>query len=257
MDILDVLVGGGFGLILSVLVQSYFRPVSAAIESRSRRRWSSPVLIHVERDPAIIWHDAPDWVGFQVYVDDPTRFAGPTPSERTKWLRWMKARNAVDAYTTPLQVTIQARTEAAVVIEGLLLKRHRSVPLSSGAILVRAPAGGADLEPRRFEVHLDRELVDVDWLLSTGNPGRPPSLVLAAGDIERFHIWATTSHDSEDAVRHEWTVELLLLVEGKRQTEVIDDDGKPFVTVTPGNLSSHFNTPGSDDWDGNPPSAAS
>lgn len=139
MDILDAFLSGGIGLVLGVLIQSYFRPISAAIEFKSRRRWSNPLIVHVERDPAVIWHDAPDWVGFQAYVDDPMRFTGPAPGGRTEWLRWAKERNAVDSYTTPLQVTIQARTEAAVVIEGLLLKRHRSVPLTSGMILVRMP----------------------------------------------------------------------------------------------------------------------
>lgn len=101
-------------------------------------------------------------------------------------------------------------------------------------------------------MHLDRDLVDVDWLNSTGQPGRPPSIVLSAGEIERFHIWATTAFDQAEAVRHEWSLELLLLVEGARRTIAINDDGKPFVTVSPGSLPVHFNMPGNDGWSDNP-----
>lgn len=251
MDLIDMLIGGAVGAVIGVAfgvtIQSYFRPLSAAIERRSRRRWSSPVIVHIERDPAIIWRDAPDWVGFAVYVDDPARFVGPTPDDRTRWLRWTKERNAVDAWTTPLEVTIQARTEAAVVIDGLHLMRHRSIPLTGGMILIRA-VGGADLEPRRFEVHLDRDIVDVDWVDGGGQPTHPPSMVLAAGDAERFHIWATTDSQREVSVLHEWTIELLLLVEGTRQKAQIDDDGKPFVTVSAGNLPTRFNMAGTDRW---------
>ena len=86
MDISDTLisglVGGAIGVVLGVTIQSYFRPISAAIERRSRRRWSSPIIVHVERDPSIIWLDAPDWVAFSVYIDDPLRLTGEPPNDR-------------------------------------------------------------------------------------------------------------------------------------------------------------------------------
>jgi hypothetical protein len=251
MDILDTLLGGlvgGFiGVILGVTVQSYFRPLSAAIEQRSRRYWANPLIVHIERDPSIIWLDAPDWVGFSVYMDDPMRLQGAPPADRAEWLNWAKRQNCVDAYVTPLKITLQARSEAAVVIEGVRLRRHRSKPIESGMILSR-PVGGAELQPRRFEVNLDPSLVDVDWIDGGDEPTHPPSFVLAAGDVERFHIWGRTDPLIEESVWHEWSIELLLLVEGNRRVFSFDDIGKPFVTVSGGNLPQRFNLGGTNTW---------
>jgi len=46
-----MLIGGAVGAVIGVIsgvtIQSYFRPLSAAIERRSRRRWSNPVIVHI------------------------------------------------------------------------------------------------------------------------------------------------------------------------------------------------------------------
>ncbi|MFI5558543.1 hypothetical protein ACIA2T_04625 [Amycolatopsis japonica] len=207
-----------------------------------------PLLVHVERDPSIIWGGKPDWVGLSVYIDDPMRAAQLATPDRTEWVRRMYAANAVDANMTFLKVTIQAKTEAAVVIESVRVVLHRQMTLTKGMILTRS-TGGADLEPRRIEIDFnwgDDPLVT--WLDSGGQAmEKPPALNLAAGEAEQFHIWAK-AYEGGQATWHEWYLELQLLVEGVRQIATIDDGGAPFVTVTPGSLSVRFNAAGSSEW---------
>lgn len=248
MSLAEALTGGIIGLLLGITIGSYFRPLAAWIEKQGRSDWADPVLVAVERDPAIIWAGTPDWVGFSVYVDDPQRFGGSdVPPGRDEWLAWARSLNAVDAITTPLKVTIQARTEAAVLIEAVRVIGHRQVPLKNGMILTRG-TGGADLEPRRFEIDFDwgQEPV-VTWTKPGGESGGPPAMKLSAGDVEQFHVWAKATQYG-DAVWHEWNIELHLLVEGKKVVRRIDNGGSPFVTVSPGDLPHKLNAAGTQDW---------
>lgn len=228
------------GIVAGVVVQAYLRPLSARIERSARSAWADPLIVSVERDPSIVWSGEPDWVPFSVYVDDPLRLPSSMPVGRAEWVAAARSINAVDAFSTQLKVTLQARTEAAVVIERVRVVGHRQLPLEKGIIITR-PTGGAELEPRRFEI-------DLDWgaepLITWKNPGgldsAPPGFKLAAGDVERFHIWASTHYESEQAIWHEWTIVLDLLVEGKKVERQISDDGRPFVTVSRGNLQHHM-----------------
>lgn len=249
MSIGELVLGAIVGLVAGVILGSYLRPMAALIERRAHKDWADPVLVSVERDPAIIWAGAPDWVGFSVYVDDPRRFGNKNaPPGRDDWLEWARSLNAVDAISTPLKITIQARVEAAVLVENVRVLGHRQVPLKGGMILTRG-VGGADLEPRRFEIDLDwgQEPV-VTWTKPGGEPGEPPALKLAAGDVEQFHVWANSNQRGE-AVWHEWTIELHLLVEGQKVTHRIDNGGSPFVTVSPGELPRKMNAAGTEKWD--------
>jgi len=136
MSVGELVLGAIVGLVTGVMLGSYLRPMAALIERRARKDWADPVLVSVERDPVIIWAGAPDWVGFSVYVDDPRRFAKENaPPGRDNWLDWARSLNAVDAISTPLKITIQARVEAAVLVENVRVLGHRQVPLKGGMIL--------------------------------------------------------------------------------------------------------------------------
>jgi hypothetical protein len=114
-------------------------------------------------------------------------------------------------------------------------------------ILTRG-TGGADLEPRRFEIDFDwgQEPV-VTWIKRGGESGGPPAMKLSAGDVEQFHVWAKAKQRGE-AVWHEWSIDLHLLVEGKKAMHRIDNGGPPFVTVSPGDLPHKLNAAGTQNW---------
>jgi len=155
--------------------------------------------------------------------------------------------NAVDAYMTPLKVTLQARVEAAVVIERVRVVEHRQIPITHGVILTRA-TGGADITPRRIEI--DLELMSepvIAWRDSNNEFIEAPGIKLAAGDVERFHVW-TLVRSEDQAIRHEWSIMLDLLVEGSMVEVPISDRGQPFITVSPGTLPTRYSVHGNDDW---------
>lgn len=247
--LLGALLGAIAGLLIGVTLGSYLRPLAACIERKARRDWADPVVVSVDRDPSLIWAGNPDWVGFSVYVDDPLRFGDRyAPPGRDDWLAWARSLNAVDAVSTFVKITIQARVEAAVLVENIRVLHHRKVPLTRGMILTRG-VGGPDLDPRRFEIELDwgKEAV-VTWVKPGGETAKPLALKLAAGDVEQFHVWAN-ANQGDEAVRHEWVMELQLLVEGQRVAHQIDSSGQPFVTVSPGTLPRLMNPAGTDTWE--------
>lgn len=250
MNLVELLLGGAIGVVLGMTVQAYFKPLTSLVERKGRESLPghSPIYVHVDRDPRVIWSGDPDWIGFSVYVDDPLRInESGAPTGRDAWLEWASVLNAVDALTTPLRVTVQARVEAAVVVENVRVAKHRTIELQEGIILTRG-VGGADLEPRRLEIDLDwGEQPLTTWRNPSGDVGKPLTAKLAAGDIEQVHIWAN-AQDSEHAIWHEWSIELEMLVEGVRRTQTIDDDGRPFVTVSPGRLPRRVNYGGTSDW---------
>ena len=140
-------------------------------------------------NPAIVRSGEPDWMSFSLYCRDVMSLPTP-PKDRIEWLAWGRRNGCFDALVSQLRVTIQARTEAAVVVDSVGVTQDRR-PVNDGFILTR-PAGGPDIDPRRF-------VVDLDWgdrsPVTTfygpgGAPSELPSVKLAAGDIEKFEIWA-------------------------------------------------------------------
>ena len=238
----ELLLGGFIGFVIGGVLGAAFRPPLLALERFARRIWRRPALnVHIERDPSIIWAGAPDWVGFSLYFSRPFEL-GPAPLGRDEWLAWGRRAGGVDASVTMLSATLVANAEVSVVVENL---RVRSIekPLSDGLVLIRG-VGGADLVPRQFHIDLDGMTTPVVTFLDDGGaPGKPPKFVLAPGDVERFHIWAEARQGW-----HEWSIDLLLLVDGRREVVTIDNEGSSFVTVGWEGLPQRMNIAGSSEW---------
>lgn len=240
MDVPELLLGALVGAAIGTPVGALLRPGAARLERAARTMWrDSPLLVHVERDPAVIWAGAPGWVPLASYFRDVLLLSDPPAGGRLEWLSWVKENGGVDAGLTHLSITLQAKVDVAVVVEGLLV-RNRTRPVTDGVVVDR-PAGGADLLPRHFEVYLDwgPEPV-VTYVKDGGEASGVPCMKIPAGDVERFQIWAQAGQGW-----HEWTVELLLLVEGRRVVYRIDNNGSPFTTVGPEGLTHLIADPGS------------
>jgi len=238
----ELLLGGLIGFLIGAPLGALFRPPLARLEKAARRVWRQPaVKVHVERDPTIIWADAPDWVGFSLYFRHPLTLPA-APAQRDSWLAWGRQVGGVDAYMTMLSVTLQADAPTSVVIEELRVL-HSARPVTDGLVLIRG-VGGADLTPRRVHVELDSPDGPGVAFHGPGGAREPaPKFVLGPGDIERFHIWAEARTGW-----HEWTVDLLLLVDGRREVVTIDDFGGPFVTVGGDGLPQRMNLAGTSEW---------
>lgn len=221
----ELLLGGLIGFLIGTPLGALFRPPVAKLERTARRLWRRPALAtYVERDPSIIWAGQPDWVGFSLYFRRPVELGSP-PAGRDGWLAWGRASGGVDAFMTMLSVTLAGRRRSFSPAENLRVRSHVR-PVNDGLVLIRG-VGGADLTPRQFHLDLDGMASPiVTFRESGGAPGRVPKFQLAPGDIEQFHIWVEARNGW-----HEWTVDLLLLVDGRREVVTIDDNGSPFVTV--------------------------
>jgi hypothetical protein len=137
----------------------------------------------------------------------------------------MKPRGAYDGWYTELEITLVGASSATVVLDDLRVKTvSRREPTG---IALNCLVGGADITPRSLVVDLDFEPGVVTYEDDGGEPAGAFSFSLVKGEVERFHVRASTS------ARVEWTAELLLLVDGRRQTIALTDNGQPFRTIWP------------------------
>lgn len=132
------------------------------------------------------------------------------------------AERCVRRQLTVLNVTLQGAADSTVLVDGLsVLVVSQDEPIGNAFV---CPVGGASGSARSINVDLERDGV-VTHTADGGEPANKFSFTLTRGEIETFHITARA-----ERARCEWTAELNLIVDGKRRTVYIDDDGQPFRT---------------------------
>jgi hypothetical protein len=217
------------GLVLAAVVGSVVEAVFSPI-----RHWLSgafgwkPIHVHVERDPKIIWAEFPPWIEAMVWLpEQPTQ---DPPLDCRDWNEWASASGGCDAVKTTLRITVQAKENAAVLIESVLVDRAEGPepykPVTTGVVAV-CPVGGADVNPKRLDIDLEMDPPVGEWLDEDGQRLRERRQIsLARRETDQFLVWAHAENGD-----HRWTLRLNLLVNGRRQTFTIDDGGKPFRTI--------------------------
>lgn len=209
-----------------------------------RRAVRGPLIVHVETDPSIIWAGAPPWIGAELLVPPDANVSAP-PSHCPDWRRWARALGGVDGNATQLRLTVTARRDILVVVDGLRVRVHRRSPVPAWRSIT-CGVGGADITPRRAEIHLsDFNPPTVAWVDDGGDPVASPTFSLSGSDAEMLYIWALVGDEWV-----EWTAELLVLVDGQRKVVEISDRGQPFKTSgSAGAASHHMWVSGGDQWD--------
>jgi hypothetical protein len=221
------LAGFGLGAVAGPLVEPWSRRLQRFARKAARE---SPVDVHVEWDQAQVWAGAPPWVSFSNYFEGGLP-SEPAPADGKEWSGWAERNAGSDWRLTMLVVTVSARTDATVVMDTpRVLATRRDVPLGVG-VLWPAP-GGADLNPRRYDIDLSAG--SPPWVSfrdddapRNAQPKPAPSWRLGPGDVERLHIWAKATDDA----MYDWTMDLPLLVDGRRVLVRVSKAGQPFVTV--------------------------
>lgn len=103
----------------------------------------------------------------------------------------------------------------------------REIPIPDG-IVVMAMVGGASIEQRRLNVELASFGARAEYVAVTDDSTNF-SFKLASGDTAKIYLSVTAAPWSNDQERaYEWTADLHLLVNNKRKTITIGDNGKPF-----------------------------
>ena len=201
---------------------SLLGPVNRLAERVSLQMFrESPVDVLVDSDQAVIWSGAPPWVGASYFFEGDVPTSEP-PAACFDWSKWVKVNGGYDSAETQLLVTIQARLDVSVVVDPPIVRVTDRRDASG--VIATCPAGGASLTPRRFDVELDSFDVPTVAFHEEGlTDSHMAGFSLTKGGAERFHIWANAS----GAQRIEWTLQLPLIVNGRRWIKNLGS----FVTV--------------------------
>lgn len=198
---------------------------------RWTKRLSADIII--EKDPAVYLSTGlPDWVAFEVFI--PSRAAedvkdDPPQSGRHAY-RWAWGMGGWPARSHHVQITVVAREDSTILIEGIegeLVGRSR---LPGGLHAIRA-VGGADAQMRHVRLHMVEEPPIPAWINELGDTQTGPfKFNVTKGDPERFEIIADLEGLGDALV--EWRVVLHLVANGRKIRKVVDDEGKPFQAVS-------------------------
>ncbi|MEV6014522.1 MULTISPECIES: helix-turn-helix domain-containing protein [unclassified Streptomyces] len=176
------------------------------------------------------------------YVIDKAPSEVPPPPAPQDAAPWARTQNAVHGAQTLMDVTVQGRTDTAVVLEALRVRVvGRSAPLKGTDYFTGQGCGG-DLAPGTFKVDLDRNRPiarPVASLEGGTTPARHLPYRVSAADPEVLTIDAQT-----EGCDCRWFLELDWSSQGRTGTVRIDDHGRPFRTTGIKGLPRYWYTNG-------------
>ncbi|MGW0291218.1 helix-turn-helix domain-containing protein [Streptomyces tuirus] len=142
---------------------------------------------------------------------------------------WAASQNAVHGGETLVELTVQGRTDTAVVLEALRVRVvGRTAPARGNAYAMDRGCGGS-ITPRSFEVNLDKDR-PIARAVAGSDAGTPIPAVrmpyrVSARDPEVLLVNARTQ-----GCDCRWYLELDWSSQGRTGTVRIDDAGRPFRT---------------------------
>ncbi|MER5832521.1 helix-turn-helix domain-containing protein [Streptomyces sp. NPDC002130] len=142
---------------------------------------------------------------------------------------WAASQDAVHGGETLVRLTVQGRTDTAVVLEALRVRvAGRTAPARGDAYAMDRGCGGS-ITPRSFDVNLDKDR-PIARAVAGSDAGTPIPAVrmpyrVSAQDPEVLLVNARTQ-----GCDCRWYLELDWSSQGRTGTVRIDDDGRPFRT---------------------------
>ncbi|MFJ4850995.1 MULTISPECIES: helix-turn-helix domain-containing protein [unclassified Streptomyces] len=163
------------------------------------------------------------------YVIDKAPPQVPPPPAPQDAGSWALAQGAVHGGRTLVDITVQGRTEAAVVLEALRVRVvGRAAPVK-GTVYATGQGCGSDMTPRSFAVDLDKGRPIARPVPGSENgtstPAMPMPYRVSSKDPEALLVDARTA-----GCDCRWYLELDWSSQGRTGTERIDDRGRPFRT---------------------------
>jgi hypothetical protein len=214
-------------LVSGAMLAAFLKPLHRRLERLGRRIVSEPPIdVNVEWDQAIVRAGYPlPWITFKSFF--PGELPDEPPTERYDWGHWTERNGGVELGETVLRVTVVPRTEVTVVM-GTPVVRDDPYPLPDGVAAIWPAPGGAEINPRGYEINLAAP----GWTKfrdpATGEyRSYPPAWKLSPGDVEQLDILVS----ADDSFMHEWTLELPIIVDGRRILVSAARDGQPFSTA--------------------------
>ncbi|MFC8918367.1 helix-turn-helix domain-containing protein [Streptomyces sp. NPDC057116] len=166
--------------------------------------------------------------GHDYVVSKPPGQVPPPPAPQDA-APWAATQGAVHGGETLVRLSVQGRSDTAVVLEALRVRVvGRTAPAEGNAYAMDQGCGGA-VTPRYFAVDLDKDR-PIARAVAGNDSGTPIPAVrmpyrVSAKDPEVLLVTAGTR-----ACDCRWYLELDWSSQGRRGTVRIDDDGRPFRT---------------------------
>lgn len=245
-DILaPIIVALAIGAIIG-LWMLFFRPVRNKLD---------PVILRKTGDHGIklLTYGTPDEMGGlrpdeMLYVepswldDSDFYFAdgipGDGPASKSEWADWARGHGGEGVGWRHILIRIQATQDRTVLVLKPIVNVVRAT-ISGGLVLSPAKElGGNGLMVRQFDVDLSANAPVVEYYPESS--GETPQFTMRKGDSEAFVVIAHASSD-----RHEWTLDIPILVDGETFHLRADNHGHKFVTVGGSNIGGmwwDFNT---------------
>lgn len=191
---------------------------------------AAPLSVIVETDPRVFLPEV-DWTPF-AYVFDTTlgQIQAPPSGDCRTWHSWARDLGAADSgangFGTMFQVSVTSRSDGPILIDGFDVEVRRRGPPIHG-VEARCLTGGADLNPRRVEIDLDKDPASIHYLADPNVDSEPQNLTisLAPDEIEVFEVWAFT-----EGCDCEWIAALNFVADGTRGRAQIASGDAPFRT---------------------------
>ncbi|MFH9985409.1 helix-turn-helix domain-containing protein [Streptomyces luteogriseus] len=191
--------------------------------------------------PPLTWSaDSQAWklgCGHDYVVAKPPGQVPPPPVPQDAGV-WAASQNAVHGSETLVQLTVQGRTDTAVVLEALRVRVvGRTAPARGNAYAMGRGCGGS-ITPRSFDVNLDKDR-PIARAVAGNDTGTPIPAVrmpyrVSARDPEVLLVNARTQ-----GCDCRWYLELDWSSQGRTGTVRIDDRGRPFRTSAIKGLPRH------------------
>ncbi|MFJ8590996.1 helix-turn-helix domain-containing protein [Streptomyces sp. NPDC093598] len=206
-------------------------PPKKKLSPSSSARTTPPAGAAAPAAPLTWSADSQAWklgCGHDYVVARPPGQVAPPPVPQDAGV-WAAAQNAVHGGETLVRLSVQGRTDTAVVLEALRVRVvGRSAPAPGNAYAMDQGCGGS-ITPRSFDVNLDKDR-PIARAVAGSDAGTPIPAVrmpyrVSARDPEVLLVNARTQ-----ACDCRWYLELDWSSQGRTGTVRIDDDGRPFRT---------------------------
>ncbi|MFD6437819.1 helix-turn-helix domain-containing protein [Streptomyces venezuelae] len=166
--------------------------------------------------------------GHDYVIDKPPSQVPPPPAPQDA-APWVATQKAVHGGETLVQLSVQGRSDTAVLLEALRVRVvGRGAPVKGNAYAMDLGCGGA-VTPRYFDVNLDKDR-PIARAVPGNDSGTPIPAVrmpyrVSAKDPEVLLVTGGTR-----TCDCRWYLELDWSSQGRKGTVRIDDDGRPFRT---------------------------
>ena len=190
-----------------------------------RLRHRPAIDVHIETDPGVFLAGGPNWDAFGYLLPLDLGAVGPPPSDFCRdWHEWAVSQGGIPAKWARIRVTLSGHLDATVLVDNIKVDVVSRTSIPSGThVLCRT--GGADTIPRGFNLDLEQD-PPVAQFVSVGGETvyEPLGITVKKGEVEILEIEA-----SAETQLVEWTAELGLVVNGKRESAQLSNSGRPFV----------------------------